>query len=166
MTRKDTAPYHPHPDPSPSRGRGEGCDFLRSHRKCVMRFSTLVIFAAILIALPLTASAAGGPSRDEALLAAHAAFLAGDKVKLARRAADIRDHVLAPYVDFWRLRLNLEEAAPGEIKDFLARHAGTALAEQLRREWLVVLGKNGQWELFREDRPSPAPSPFSSRPAC
>ncbi|MBU2227259.1 MAG: lytic transglycosylase domain-containing protein [Proteobacteria bacterium] len=112
------------------------------------------IFAAILIVLPLTLSAAGGPSRDESLLAAHAAFLAGDKARLARRAADIRDHVLAPYVDFWRLRLNLEEAAPGEIKDFLARHAGTALAEQLRREWLLILGKNGQWELFREERPS------------
>jgi len=112
------------------------------------------VLAALLIAFPLTSPAAGVSSADEALLAAHAAYLAGDKAKLARRAANIRNNVLAPYLDFWRLRLNLEDAAPGEIKDFLARHAGTTLAEQLRREWLLVLGKKGPWEVFREERPS------------
>ena len=34
------------------------------------------------------------------------------------------------------------------MSDFLGRYAGTLVAEQLRREWLIVLGKRQQWELF------------------
>ncbi|MEK7242937.1 MAG: hypothetical protein AAB112_02040, partial [Thermodesulfobacteriota bacterium] len=109
------------------------------------------IFTAILVALPIAAAAAGGPSQDRALLAAHDAFLAGDKAKLARHAEKIRGHTLDSYVTFWRLRLRLEEANPGELRDFLARNEGTVLAERLRRDWLLVLGKRGQWEIFREE---------------
>ena len=109
------------------------------------------IFMAILVALPVAASAAGGPSQERALLAAHDAFLAGDRAKLARHAEKIRGHALDSYVAFWRLRLRLEEADPGELRDFLARNEGTVLAERLRRDWLPVLGKRGQWEIFREE---------------
>jgi soluble lytic murein transglycosylase len=109
---------------------------------------------AILIALPIAASAAASPSQDRALLAAHDAFLAGDKAKLARHAEKIRSHTLDSYVAFWRLRLRLEEADPAELRDFLARNEGTALAERLRRDWLLVLGKKGQWEIFREEYPT------------
>jgi soluble lytic murein transglycosylase len=48
----------------------------------------------------------------------------------------------------WQLRLRLEQAAPGEVSDFLGRHTGALVAEQLRREWLLLLGKRQQWELF------------------
>ncbi|MBU4581901.1 MAG: lytic transglycosylase domain-containing protein [Proteobacteria bacterium] len=109
------------------------------------------ICSAILVALPIAASAAGGSSQERALLAAHDAFLAGDKAKLARHAEKIPGHVLDSYVSFWRLRLRLEEADPAELRDFLARNEGTVLAEQLRKDWLPVLGKKGQWEIFREE---------------
>ena len=119
-----------------------------------MRTFACTVLAAILVAAPLTLCAAGGAARDKALLAARDAFLAGDRVKLARQAEKIRGHVLEPYVGYWRLRLRIEEADPGELRAFLARNAGTVLAEQLRREWLRVLGKNGQWELFRQEHPA------------
>ena len=115
--------------------------------------SARAIFAAILVVLPLSVSAAGGASQDKALLAARDAFLAGDKAKLARLAEKIRGP-LETYVNFWRLRLRPEETDPGELRDFLAKNAGTALAEQLRRDWLRVLGKKGHWELFREEHPA------------
>ena len=108
------------------------------------------LFAVILAALPMKAFAGGGTSQDKALIAAHDAFLAGDRVKLARHAGKIRGHALDMYISFWRLHLRLEEADPGELSDFLAKNAGTVLAEQLRRDWLRVLGRTGQWELFRE----------------
>ena len=69
-------------------------------------------------------------------------------------AEKIHGHALEIYVNFWRLRLRLEEADPGELRDFLAKNAGTVLAEQLRRDWLRVLGRTGQWELFREEHPA------------
>jgi len=119
--------------------------------KTFMTIWLRAIFTAILVALPIAASAAGSSSQDRALLAAHDAFLAGDKAKLARHAEKIRSHTLDSYVTFWRLRLRLEEADPGALRDFLARNEGTVLAERLRRDWLLVLGKKGQWEIFREE---------------
>ena len=113
-----------------------------------------ILLAVILVALPLTVSAAGGSSQDKMLLAAHDAFNAGDRATLARHAEKIKGHVLDIYVSFWRLRLRLEEADPGELRTFLSRHSGTVLAEELRRDWLRVLGRTGQWELFREERPA------------
>jgi soluble lytic murein transglycosylase len=99
-------------------------------------------------------SAERGAPRDEAFLAAHAAFLKGDRAGLDRQAEKVRGHVLEPYVEFWRLRLRLDEADPLEMKDFLVRNAGTVLAEQLRRDWLRVLGRGGQWALFLEEHPA------------
>ncbi|MHB9098664.1 MAG: lytic transglycosylase domain-containing protein [Syntrophales bacterium] len=112
------------------------------------------LIAAILAALPPAVSEAGGVSGDKALLAARAAFFAGDRAKLARQAENCRGHALEPYVRFWQLRLRLEEAAPSELREFLDRNAGTVLAEQLRRDWLRLLGKTRQWELFRQEYPA------------
>jgi soluble lytic murein transglycosylase len=112
------------------------------------------IFAAILVALPAAVVAAGVSSQDKALLVARDAFVSGDGFKLAGYVGKIRGHALESYVASWRLRLRLEEAAPVELQDFLARNEGTVLAEQMRRDWLRVLGKNGQWDLFRQEYPS------------
>ena len=120
--------------------------------RVIRKTPACAIFTAILVALPMTAFAGGGTSQDKALVAAYNAFLAGDRVKLARHAEKIRGHALDIYVSFWRLRLRLEEADPGELSDFLAKNAGTVLAEQLRRDWLRVLGRTGQWELFRKEQ--------------
>jgi soluble lytic murein transglycosylase len=112
------------------------------------------IFLAILTAPPTAVSALVGTSQDREVLAAHAAFLSGDRAGLAGHAEKIRGHVLEPYVGFWRLRLRLPEADPGEVREFLGRNAGTLPAEQLRRDWLRVLGKNAQWEAFLEEYPA------------
>ncbi|MHB8909945.1 MAG: lytic transglycosylase domain-containing protein [Syntrophales bacterium] len=112
------------------------------------------LLAAILVAFLPAVSEAGRSSKDKALLAARDAYFAGDRAKLARHAEKTRGHVLESYVRFWQLRLRLEEAAPREVREFLDRNAGTLLAEQLRRDWLRVLGKTGQWELFRQEYPA------------
>ncbi|MEW6332855.1 MAG: lytic transglycosylase, partial [Thermodesulfobacteriota bacterium] len=109
----------------------------------------------VLVTLSLTAFAAvRGVSQDRELVAARDAFVAGDRAKFARHAEKLRGHPLEMYVSFWRLRLRLEEADPAAVTDFLARYPGTVLAEQLRREWLRVLGKTGQWALFRREHPA------------
>ena len=117
------------------------------------RVSVSVIFAVILLAFPLAAFAAGETPRDRAFLAARDAYLAGNRAALARHAEKIKGHVLEPYATYWRLRLGLEDADPFEIMDFLAKNTGTLLAEQLRRDWLRLLGKHGEWELFRQVHP-------------
>jgi len=85
---------------------------------------------------------------EQHYLAARDAHAKGNATALATHARALKGHILEPYAEFWLLRLRLEQAAPGEVSDFLGRYTGTLLAEQLRREWLIVLGKRQQWELF------------------
>jgi soluble lytic murein transglycosylase len=100
------------------------------------------------MALALLAQAAAAATPDERVLEAREAFRLGDRAKLARQLETVRGHELEPYVEYWLLRLRLEEAAPGEVGDFVTRHGGSYVAEKLRSDWLKVLGKRGQWEIF------------------
>ena len=95
-----------------------------------------------------TAHAQARLTAEQNYLAAREAYAKGNATVLATHARALKGHVLEPYAEFWLLRLRLEQAAPGEVSDFLGRYTGTLVAEQLRREWLLVLGKRQQWELF------------------
>ena len=91
--------------------------------------------------------------QDAALLAARDAFASGNRAKLAQVAPQLAGHVLAPYVEYWQLFPRLPAARAEEVRDVLSRNAGSALAEQLRTDWLKVLGKSGRWDLFQEEYP-------------
>jgi soluble lytic murein transglycosylase len=86
---------------------------------------------------------------EEIFLAAHAAVRTGDYDKIARYNEKLQGYLLQPYVESWLLRPRLEDAEPEEVLDFLAREQGSVLAEQVRRDWLKVLGKKRRWDLFR-----------------
>ena len=40
-----------------------------------------------------------------------------------------------------------------EVRAFLSQQSGSLLAEQVRRDWLKVLGKRQRWDLFRSEYP-------------
>ena len=122
--------------------------------KTLIRAAARAVLVAFLITLPVTASAAALSPQDKAVLAAYDAFRAGDRAGLARQAEKVRGHVLDVYVRYWGLNLRLPEASPEELRDFLARNRDTVPAEQLRRDWLRVLGKSGQWEPFLAEHPA------------
>ncbi len=104
--------------------------------------------------MPLLAGAARTASPEDAFLSAKEAYTRGDAGKLARYAVVLKDSSLYPYVEFWNLELRLEDAANADpMRDFLERQAGSLLAEQLRRDWLKVLGKREQWDLFEQQFP-------------
>ena len=86
-------------------------------------------------------------------MAARAAFRAGDAVKLERYARSLRDHVLEPYVDYWRLRLRLDNATTDEIQALLARTQDGPTSNSLRVDWLKRLGAKQQWEQFDAEYP-------------
>ena|SRR5688572_28836002 len=88
------------------------------------------------------------PSADEAVLKAADAFRAGDPLRLQRAAAPLAGHVLAPYLEYWRLKLRLEEVPETEVRAFLDQQAGSYLADRLRADWLKQLGKRGEWLSF------------------
>ena len=115
--------------------------------------AVLSVFALAVSGLAWGAAAKTDKS-EQAVLYARDAFGAGNSQALSRVAPQARGHVLQPYVDYWQLRLRIEQGGGDGIREYLARHEGSYLAERLRADWLRVLGKKGDWEGFRRERPA------------
>ena len=103
----------------------------------------LALFAWLLTPLGAVAQTA-----DEQFLAARDAARAGDKAKLERLAPTLQAYELAPYVDYWRILLDLKDVDPASVGLFLERNQNTYVAEKLRIDWLRQTGKQQQWEQF------------------
>jgi soluble lytic murein transglycosylase len=103
---------------------------------------------AMLFAVPGWAS-----SGDAAILQAQQAFAAHNLEKLERAAQDVpSDHVLLPYVEYWRLML-ASQGDDARIADFLARYPASRLAEMLRADWLKSLGAREAWPQYLTEYP-------------
>jgi soluble lytic murein transglycosylase len=91
-------------------------------------------------------------SEQDTFTAASAAYKSRDDKALVGYATQLRadNYVLAPYLDYWHLLLNLEKVDAAEVQTFLTRYTDYPFAERLRSEWLKVLGKRQQWGLFFE----------------
>ena len=112
-----------------------------------------MIFRCLLtIALAFAGAALAAPPKpspvDDAFLKAYDAYRAGDPIKLARFSTGLEEHVLAPYLEYWRLKLRLDDLTPTEARDFLSRQAGSYLADRLRSDWLKALGRRADWQTF------------------
>jgi len=118
----------------------------------------------ILAALACTATFALGGGVAAALaqppdadfIAARDAFRAGDSARLDGVAPRLKGHLLEPYVSYWQIKLNLDDADPERVRAFLTRYDGMPLADRLRSEWLKSLGKRQQWSLFEAEYPKRA----------
>ena len=96
---------------------------------------------------------------DRDVLAARGAFERRDLKALASardrlRNAEGQAHQLALYAQFWWLSANLAQAGTfavsnaAEIRSFLGANPNSVVSESLRRDWLKILGKLEQWDLF------------------
>jgi soluble lytic murein transglycosylase len=123
-----------------------------------MIFKKLRIFSVLpplilALAAPAATLAAPASSKDSDfhLLGTFDAYRAGDPMKLAKHAQKIEGHVLMPWVEYWRLSLNLDDAQTNEARAFLAKYGNTYVAERLRGDWLKVLGKRADWKEFERE---------------
>jgi len=114
-----------------------------------MIFKVFRNLAALLAVVSVPALAGNGA--DEAILGAYDAYGAGDPIKLAKHTKTLDGHVLAPWLDYWRLSMRLEDAPIAEVREFLSRNADAYVAERLRGEWLRVLGRRGEWQEFERE---------------
>lgn len=113
----------------------------------------LLRFLVFALAWALAASAFAAARGDDAIRAAADAFRRGQAAKLDRLAAQLKGHPLEPYVQYWQLKLNLEDADSATVREMLTRNEGLLLGEQLRNDWLRVLGKRSQWDEFLAEYP-------------
>ena len=118
----------------------------------MLRFSVVFPFrtwwlAGLLLGVVVPAQALD----DRDLLTAHRAFERGDLATLQQLSTVASGHRLAPYVTGWQLITLLRSRQPYDgvaVDAFLKREHGTALADQVRRQWLHRLARDEQWARF------------------
>ncbi len=92
-------------------------------------------------------------SADGDFVALREAALRGDTGEAGRLSTRLLDYPIPSYVDYYRLYPRLAAATEGEIRSFLERYDGTAIADRLRNDWLLLLGRAHDWRVFDEQYP-------------
>ena len=123
-------------------------------KKC-LAIAVCTAAMAISLAMPAHAALPANATADDIFLALRDAVRADDSASALSLAARLPDYVIASYVDYYRLKPRVRDftAPVAEIRDFLTRYEGSAIADRLRNDWLLALGKNGDWATFDEQYP-------------
>jgi soluble lytic murein transglycosylase len=114
----------------------------------------LQLVLAGLFGLALALPGAAQEARDETFLTARDAFRNGNRARLEQAAAGIGNHELAPYVENYRLRMEMDSGNGEAIRAFLERHEGSNVAERLRADWIRWLGKRSTWNEIERQYPA------------
>ncbi|HEV7799827.1 MAG TPA: transglycosylase SLT domain-containing protein [Burkholderiales bacterium] len=126
-------------------------DRVKIDKTSMIKFSPRKFLHGLLLAATLALPAAANAAPEDDFVGARDAFRSGDARRLDFYASRLKGYVLEPYVAYWQLRLRLEEASPAEVRRFLASYSDTPLAKNLLAEWLRLLGRTQQWQLFDPD---------------
>lgn len=118
----------------------------------VSRVPPMSLMKSLLLCLFLFAGVAFA-GQDDDFLAARDAFRAGDAAKLAVLAQRLQHSPLEVYIAYYQLRMRLETTDVSAIREYLARPDDTPLIDKMRVEWLKILAKKQQWELFDSEYP-------------
>jgi soluble lytic murein transglycosylase len=123
-----------------------------------MFFKKYLIVATLAIAsfgaaLPSARAQATPAAQDDVFLALREASRKKDLAKVDELAARLRDYDIPSYVDYYRLKPRLAEFPDAEIRAYLSRYDGSAIADRLRNDWLLELGKARNWATFDEQFP-------------
>ncbi|MBB5390240.1 MULTISPECIES: lytic transglycosylase domain-containing protein [unclassified Herbaspirillum] len=94
-------------------------------------------------------------SPDDIFLALRQAAASDNGALAQELAGRLSGYDLPSYVDYYRLKPRVRDysASEQEIRDFMTRYEGQALVDRLRNDWLLALGKTGNWALFDEQYP-------------
>lgn len=92
-------------------------------------------------------------NEDDAFLALRDAARNGDADKAEKYADRLSAYAIPSYVDYYRLKARGASVSAAEMLDFLARYDGSAIADRLRNDWLLMLGYTGDWKNFDEQLP-------------
>jgi soluble lytic murein transglycosylase len=76
-----------------------------------------------------------------------------DADRAAALAQRLPNYAIPSYVDYYRLKPRLRDAPTTEILDFLKRYEGSAIADRLRNDWLLELGRTRDWFNFDRELP-------------
>ena len=103
-----------------------------------------LLLGCLLLFLPYAVMADEGSD----VVAAHDAYRVGDSVRFEHFAARLHHSILRPYIDYWRINLNLQQASNADIDAFVANHDDSPLAARLQVDWLRQLARQQNWPDF------------------
>lgn len=92
-------------------------------------------------------------SEDDMFAALREAAKVNDVVKTSDLASRLGNYSIPSYVEYYRLKPRVKDLPEAEIRDFLGRYDNTAIADRLRNDWLLELGKARDWKTFDEQYP-------------
>ncbi|WP_442920613.1 transglycosylase SLT domain-containing protein [Massilia sp. S19_KUP03_FR1] len=90
---------------------------------------------------------------DDVFLQLRDAVRQNDTNKAAALAARLPNYAIPGYVDYYRLKPRLKDASAPEVMAYLARYQGMAIADRMRNDWLLELGRQGDWANFDREFP-------------
>ena len=90
---------------------------------------------------------------DDAFLLLREAVRKDETQKADFYAARLSSYSIPSYVDYYRLKSHWRDATTYEIREFLKRYEGSAIADRLRNDWLLELGRKKDWPNFDDQLP-------------
>ena len=124
---------------------------MKQHLSVVLLVTALMPMAHAATAAKRAILVGGGADADFIML--RDASARGDMGDTGRLSARLADYPIQSYVDYYRLYPRLVSTPEGEIRSYLNRYDGTAIADRLRNDWLLILGRARDWRLFDEQYP-------------
>ncbi|MES2071370.1 MAG: transglycosylase SLT domain-containing protein [Pseudomonadota bacterium] len=107
-----------------------------------------IVMVAGLCHLPASHAARSFVTDDDRFMALRDAAFHDDAAKAEEHAAYLGNYDIPSYVDYYRLRTRIRSASATEVKGFIGKYEGSAIADRLRNDWLLVLGYRGDWGNF------------------
>ncbi len=119
---------------------------------------TALLLASAVVMLPAAHAQKGDlglASDDDTFLALRDAARRSDGKKIEELAARLDNYVIPSYVDYYRLKSRMRKASATvpEIQAYLERYDGSAIADRLRNDWLLELGRVRDWSQFDQQYP-------------
>jgi len=92
-------------------------------------------------------------SEDDMFAALREAARRDDGAKAFDLSSRLSNYAIPSYIEYYRLKPQVRNLPNAEIRDFLKRHEGSAIADRLRNDWLLELGRARDWATFDEQYP-------------
>ena len=100
--------------------------------------------------------------QDKKFIELREAARKNDLLKASQLASGLGNYEIADYVEYFKIKPRLYDSAAkpnastdadSEVNNFLKKYKGSALADRLRNDWLLVLGKRKDWVNFDQEYP-------------
>jgi soluble lytic murein transglycosylase len=98
-------------------------------------------------------NASDSRKEDDAFLLLRDSVRRDDAAKAEFYAARLADYPIPSYVDYYRLKARFKDVANAEVRAFLKKYEGSAIADRMRNDWLLELGRKREWATFDEQFP-------------